>query len=420
MTKDALFSVLSDKNRDLSFSSGRTYGDKGRLLSAAEKFVSCFPDDEEIRLFSSPGRTEIGGNHTDHNGGRVLAAAVDADIIAAASPRMDGEIRIFSEGFGFIHAKVEITEPDEALFGSSEALVQGVSSVLASRGFTVGGFDACIESRVLPGSGLSSSAAFELLIAEIQNAFFNKGKIDALTLAIASQEAENRYFGKPCGLMDQTACASGGFVGIDFIDPSKPLVTPVDFDFEKSGLALIITDTRASHAGLTPHYAAIPAEMKAVAAFFGKPVLRGLTREELLASVPALRQKVSDRAILRAMHFISEDERATRQFEALKAGDTAEFLRLVRESGASSRNLLQNITAPESNSQSVALALAVSDAVLGGEGASRVHGGGFAGTVQAFVPIYLKGGYCAAMNRIFGEGSAVCLGIRRDGADEIS
>jgi len=390
-----------------------------RLQSAGEKFFTIYPEHDAIRFFSAPGRTEIGGNHTDHNHGRVLAAAVDLDAVAAAAPRSDACIRVYSEGFGMIESAADIDVPNPDQYGTSESLLCGVAAALRVRGYAVGGFDAYIESRVFAGSGLSSSAAFEVLVAEIQNALYNDGKIDAVTMAQASQEAENRFFGKPCGLMDQTACAVGGFVGIDFADPSAPIVRPIAFDFSASGYTLVLTNTHASHADLTDEYAAIPAEMKAAAGFFGREVLRGLTMDELIANLPALRRVVGDRAALRAMHFIAEDLRAGAQADALAAGDVEAFLKLVRASGASSWQLLQNISASGSPDQSLALALAVSQQILGDRGACRVHGGGFAGTIQAFVPNDLRDDYVTALDGVFGEGSAHCVEIRADGAVEL-
>ena len=393
--------------------------DSQRILHAAVRFSKLYPKHTDIRLFSAPGRTEIGGNHTDHNQGRVLAAAVDLDAIAAAAKRDDGEIHIYSEGFGQINVTINDLQPDEAQFGSPHALVRGVAAALVQHGYLCGGFDAYIESRVLPGSGLSSSAALEVLLCEIQNALYNHNSLDAIVMAQIAQEAENRFFGKPCGLMDQTACAVGGFVSIDFSDPAAPLVRPVDFDFSHSGYTVILTDTHASHADLTGEYAKIRVEMQHAAHFFGREVLRGLDMETLLDALPALRASVGDRAALRAMHFIAEDIRAGQEAAALESGDVEAFLSLVRESGASSWQLLQNISVPGAADQSLALALAVSGQVLGGQGACRVHGGGFAGTIQAFVPEGLRDAYITRLDRIFGAGSAHCVRIRQFGAIEI-
>ena len=395
-----------------------TYTD-ARTTGAIERFFALYPDRDEARLFSAPGRTEIGGNHTDHNHGRVLAAAVDLDALAVAAPRTDDAICVYSEGFGAIEASAAPSSPDPALFGTPQSLLTGVAQSMRRRGFPVGGFDAYIESRVLPGSGLSSSAAFEVLVCEIENALYADGKADAVTMAQAAQETENLYFGKPCGLMDQTASAVGGFVAIDFEDPEKPIVKPVRFDFAHSGLALVLTDTHASHADLTAQYASIPAEMKAAAAFFGREVLRGLTMDEVIDALPALRKAVGDRAANRAMHFIAEDIRASQEAQALENGDVAAFLSLVRQSGASSWQLLQNVVPEGLADQSLALALAVSQQVLAGEGACRVHGGGFAGTIQAFVPLDKCDAYIARLDGVFGAGSALRVEIRQDGATEI-
>lgn len=390
-----------------------------RFTAAIERFSALYPDRRDARLFSAPGRTEVGGNHTDHNHGRVLAAAVDLDALAVAAPRTDDEIHLYSEGFGPITASCAPSDPDPALFGTPQSLLTGTANALRRRGFKVGGFDAYVESRVLPGSGLSSSAAFEVLAAEIENALYADSAASAVTMAQCAQEAENVYFGKPCGLMDQTACAVGGFVAIDFEDPEKPIVRPVHFDFAHSGYALVLTDTHASHADLTGHYASIPAEMKAAAQFFGREVLRGLTMDEVMTALPALRKAVGDRASIRAMHFISEDIRARLEAEALEKGDISAFLQLVRESGDSSWELLQNVIPEGLADQSLGLALAVSKAVLAGEGACRVHGGGFAGTIQAFVPLDRCEAYIKRLDSVFGTGSAKRVGIRQEGAIEL-
>lgn len=392
--------------------------EKARFLEIAEKFVSHFSNHGELRLFSAPGRTEIGGNHTDHNHGRVLAAAVDSDMIAAAAPRDDGVINVFSEGFGMISSASD-AEPDAEKYGTSESLLAGVAAVMKKRGYSSGGFDAYVKSRIAVGSGISSSAAFEVLAAQIENCLYNEGSIDALTLAKISQEAENVYFGKPCGLMDQTACAVGGFTGIDFLNPADPVLKPVSFDFSNSGYSLVLTNTHASHAGLTDQYASIPDDMKAAAGFFGREVLRGLSVSDILGSIPALRAHAGDRAVLRALHFIEEDIRAGEEADALEHGDIELFLKLVRESGSSSWRLLQNISVAGGSEQSLALALAVSDSILNGQGASRVHGGGFAGAIQAFVPHALCGEYIKRMDAAFGSGSAQLMKIRAEGVCEV-
>ncbi len=412
MTKDEILRRFQAKDT-------HSLSDPQRFVNAAMRFSERCPEQRNIRLFSAPGRTEIGGNHTDHNHGRVLAAAVDLDTIAAAAPRPDNRIRIYSEGFGEILTDCACAQPDPADFGTPGALAAGIAAALSRRGWRCGGFDAYIESRVLPGSGLSSSAAFEVLLCEIQNALYNAGALDTLTMAQIAQEAENRFFGKPCGLMDQTACACGGFVSIDFADPAAPLVRPIHFDFSRSGYTIVLTDTHASHAGLTDEYAQILTDMQAAARFFGREVLRGLDMETLLAALPSLRTSVGDRAALRAIHFICEDARAGQEADALENGNVEAFLSLVRESGASSWQLLQNISVPGAAEQSLALALAVSAQVLAGRGACRVHGGGFAGTIQAFVPDELCQNYIARLDQTFGAGSAHRVYIRQQGAIEI-
>ncbi len=412
MTENEIYRRFDAKNSSLFFS-------PQRLARARTQFFEHFGQ-SAVRLFSAPGRTEIGGNHTDHNHGRVLAAAVDLDVLAAAAPRQDNKIRIYSEGFGEIFADCASCQPDPAQFGTPQALTAGVAAGFSRRGWHCGGFDAYIESRVLPGSGLSSSAAFEVLLCEIFNALYNNHLLDAITMAQIAQEAENVFFGKPCGLMDQTACAAGGFVSIDFADPAAPMVRPISFDFSASGYSIVLTDTHASHADLTEEYADIRTEMQAAAHFFGQDVLRGIQMETLLAALPQLRSSVGDRAALRAMHFVAEDLRAQAEAAALETGDVETFLSLVRESGISSWQLLQNISVPGAADQSLALALAVSAQLLGSRGACRVHGGGFAGTIQAFVPNDLCQNYTDQLDHLFGAGSAQRIQIRPIGAIEIA
>lgn len=374
----------------------------------------------ETAFFSVPGRTEVMGNHTDHNHGRVLAASVDLDVVAAARPRGDGIVRIKSEGFPEDVVDLSDLSVHEDEKFTSAAIIRGVAAAFAERGRKIGGFTAFTTSDVPGGSGLSSSAAFENMVGTIFNHFYNDGEIGYVELAQISQRAENRHFGKPCGLMDQIACAAGGFVTIDFADPEKPVAKKIAFDVESAGYRLCIVKTGGSHADLNDDYASIPAEMKAVAGYFGKPVLCGVTKEEILENANALRPAVGDRAILRALHFISENERVSRAIPALEAGDIDAFLRLVNESGESSAILLQNyFTVKAPAEQGITLAVAIAKTAMGEKGAARVHGGGFAGTAQAFVPAEKWQSFLAAAEAAFGKGTVTPLTIRAEGAVRI-
>lgn len=374
----------------------------------------------DIEFFSSPGRTEIGGNHTDHNLGRVLAGAVNLDIVAAAAKNGTNVIRILSEGYTRFEVDLSSLQPDKKEHLTSAALVRGICSRFKDEGYAIGGFDACIDGRVPKGSGLSSSASFEVLIGAILSCFFNNDNVDPIKNAIIGQYSENNYFGKPCGLMDQTACAMGGLITIDFADPAEPVVKKVKFDFVKTGFALVITDTGGSHADLNDEYASLPADMKAVAAELGATVLREVTLEQILEIAPSIREKVGDRAILRAIHFQGDNQRVVDQVAALERNDFNAFLRMVVESGYSSFMYNQNIFPPGNvGEQGVSLALALSDMLLKGEGAWRVHGGGFAGTIQAFVPQHLLDKYIATLEYFFGKGACYKLFIRNQGAGKI-
>lgn len=403
------------------------YGNDAATLAAQAKryeatlatFKSTFGHDE-AEIFSSPGRTEIGGNHTDHNYGRVLAGAVNLDNIAVAQPNGTMTVRILSSGYPQFEVDLTNLQPSKDEYFTSVSLVRGISARMKELGFNIGGFDAVIDSGVPKGSGLSSSASFEVLIGAIISHLFNEGKLDAVQNAIIGQYAENNFFGKPCGLMDQTACSVGGLVTIDFEDPSKPVVKKVDFDFTKTGYALVITDTGGNHADLNDEYASLPTEMKSVAAQFGKNVLRQVTLEQVLENIPQMRGKVSDRAILRAIHFERDNARVAEQVAALEKGDFKAFLQMVIASGQSSYMYNQNVY-PVNNieEQGLSLALALSDIVLGNEGAWRVHGGGFAGTIQAFVPEALLDTYVKTVENAFGEGKCWKLFIRPQGAIKV-
>lgn len=370
----------------------------------------------EIYRFSAPGRTEISGNHTDHQHGCVLAAAVNLETVAQVEMNGADLIRVQSEGYPPVEVDLNDLTVHEEEKNTTAALIRGVAAAFSRRGAVLQGFDARVRSSVLPGSGLSSSAAFEILIGTICNELFFDKKLSAVEIAQIGQYAENVYFGKPCGLMDQTASSVGGMVFIDFADPAAPMVEKIDFDFTAAGHALCIIDSGADHADLTEEYAAIPGELKRVCQFFGKDVLREIPEADFLGALPQLRHQVPDRAILRAVHFYQENSRVQRQAQALRDGDFDAFLRLVSESGRSSWMYLQNITpAGATEHQDVAVALALCDTLLRGRGAFRVHGGGFAGTVQAFVPLEMLDSFKEGMERVLGEGKCHVLSIRSEG-----
>ena len=392
-----------------------------RYIKAIERFTELYGERDEVCLFSVPGRSEISGNHTDHNHGCVLAGAIDRDIIAVAA-KCDGEIRLQSEGYPEDRIKLsETSDPASQPDFTSGALIAGMVDGFRRRGLPVGGFVAYTVTEVLKGSGISSSAAFEVMVGNILNHLYGEGRTDNAEIAKIAQYSENVWFGKPSGLMDQTACAVGGFVYIDFADPKSPVIEPIPFSLSRAGYDLMIVNTGGNHADLNADYASIPAEMKAVAAFFGQSVLRGITENQLLENAPILRRTVSDRALLRALHFVRENERVKRQAAALKAGDLAAFLDGVNASGKSSFCYLQNVyTNANVEEQGLSLALAVSDGLLAGKGcACRVHGGGFAGTIQAFVKRELSDGYAAVLDAVFGAGSVMRLSIRPRGAVKI-
>ena len=393
--------------------------DSAGRKALTEGFTAAFGTAPE-RFFSAPGRTEIGGNHTDHQRGRVLAAAVNLDTRAAVKVNGTDTIRVLSKGYPLSIVKLDELTPRPDEINTTPALSRGVAARFAQLGCHVGGFDAYVESTVLPGSGLSSSAAFEVLIGTVVNHLFFDGRVSQPEVAMIGQYAENVFFGKPCGLMDQTASAVGGMVTIDFFEKDHPVIESVDFDFASCGHALCIIDSRASHADLTDEYAAITQELKAVCAHFGKDVLTQIDPADFYAAIPALRESCGDRAVLRAMHFYNENARVPQQVAALQAGDFAAFLELVKASGASSYMYLQNvIPAGYKAHQDVALALALCEHFLQGKGAFRVHGGGFAGTVQAFVPFGLLDSFRAGIDGVLGDGACHVLSIRPQGGVEM-
>ncbi|MBR3714870.1 MAG: galactokinase [Clostridia bacterium] len=390
-----------------------------RYIEAIDGFTANYPDGEDIRLFSVPGRSEISGNHTDHNHGKVLAASINLDIIAVARKTDTGVINIKSRGFDPDSVKIADIKVDPEKYFTSFSVIEGMCEGLASAGYNVGGFDAYTTSDVLKGSGLSSSAAFEVMVGNIMRTLY-ENDVDDVTIAKLAQYAENKYFGKPCGLMDQTACAVGGFISIDFEDPKNPIVGKPAFDLSALGYSLCIVNTGGNHADLNADYASVPAEMKQVAAHFGKEVLRGTTLEELIAAIPALREKTGDRAIMRAIHFVNENARVTAQAKALEEGNLSAFFDGVRASGNSSFKFLQNVyTVKNVEEQGLSLALAVTEdflAKLDQPSACRVHGGGFAGTIQAFMPESATADYAKLMDAVFGEGATYILRIRNKGA----
>lgn len=386
---------------------------KERDAVIIDEFVKLFGDSDSIELFSAPGRTEVGGNHTDHNHGKVLAAGVDLDTVAAAAKR--GDNIIVEKSFKFDALEVDITDLDvhKEEFGKSSGLIRGICAGFVSRGYKIGGFNAASMSRVLSGSGLSSSAAYEVLIATILNHLYNDGSISDVEIAKIAQFAENKYFGKPCGLLDQMTSSVGGFITIDFEDPSKPIINKVDFDFASCGHALCIVDTGGNHADLTDDYASIRKEMESAAEVFGKSVLREVDEDELMKNISLVREKVNDRAVLRAMHFYAENKRVDAEIAALGSGDFEQFKKLVIESGRSSYMYNQNVfTASDVKHQGVSLALAMCEYLLTGKGAWRVHGGGFAGTIQAFVPVDMLSDFCEKIEAVFSKGSCYVLSVR--------
>jgi len=399
-----------------------------RILAAIDTFESLYGKDRELFVLSVPGRSEISGNHTDHNRGCVLAGAINRDIIAIVSPNEGDTVRLKSEGYEESVVDIaDATEPAKFRKFTSRALIGGMIGGFIKRGLKVGGFDAYTNTEVLRGSGLSSSAAFEVMIGNILNHLFNGGEVDNQDIAIMARESENVYFGKPCGLMDQMACAVGGFVFIDFGTEAdgvynqtvgdRPYVRPVEFSLKERGYALCIVNTGGNHANLNDDYASVPSEMHALARELGREVLRGASESEIVSAIPALREKLGDRAILRALHFVRENERVKNAYAALVGGSIDEFFRIILASGSSSFQYLQNVyTTINVGEQGLSLALALTDGFLGGRGAFRVHGGGFAGTIQAFVPLDMLDNYIALMDSVFGEGAAMPLNIRPLGA----
>lgn len=395
---------------------------KNRYKNAVNEFQKQFPQHKnaEIAVFSAPGRTEIGGNHTDHQHGCVLAAAVNLDVIAIVAFHTECVIKVKSKGYPMDVISLNDLSVHESEKSTSAALIRGIAAKFAEMGIQISGFDAYTTSDVLSGSGLSSSAAFEVLIGTIIDSHYNAGKAGAVEIAKIGQYAENVYFGKKSGLMDQMASSVGGLVSIDFRDTENPKIKSFSYDFEKAGYCLCVTDTKGSHADLTEEYIAIRSEMESIAAQFGKEFLRDVDEYQFYCEIPQLRKKCSDRAVLRASHFFAENNRAVLEANALLEGNMDSFLTLVRESGESSANYLQNFySCRKPMEQAIPLGVMISRNILGENGAVRVHGGGFAGTIQAFVPTKKVNEYSQEMKRIFGDGSCYILKIRPMGGVEI-
>ena len=392
---------------------------KERYIKAIEEFEKLYGE-QEVEIYSAPGRSEVGGNHTDHQYGKVLAASINLDAIAIVAKTDDSIIDIKSEGYDRIQVHLDSLQPRKEEEGSSEALTRGVAARLKEEGYIIGGFQAYATSDVLNGAGMSSSAAYEVLVGNILSGIYNEGKASPILLAQIGQYAENEYFGKPCGLMDQMASSVGGLINIDFEDPKNPKVKQVKVDFEEYGHSLCIVDTKGSHADLTDDYAAIPQEMKQVANFFEEDVLRKVDKNEFYLNLPKIREILGDRAVLRAIHLFEENKRVDEQVQALEQHDFETFKKLIKASGDSSFKYLQNVySSHEINNQSVSIGLAISDTILQEKGVSRVHGGGFAGTIQAFVPNDIVDIYKKDIEHVFGEGSCHVLKVRKYGGMKV-
>ena len=386
-----------------------------RYAALLRRHAEIFGEKERVTLFSAPGRTEIGGNHTDHNNGRVVAASVNLDALCAASPREDLTVRFYSEGYAPIEMSLEDLSPRPEEEGTTASLIRGVAAGMKEAGYRIGGFDAAVTSTVAGGSGLSSSAALEVMLTGVLDGLYNRFDMPYALRAQISQKAENTWFGKPSGLLDQMASAAGGLVTVDFRDTKHPEVEALQYDFAGKGYALAVVATGGSHADLTDHYAAIPQEMKAVAACFGQETLRGITVEQLTEKAGELRARLGDRAVMRAYDFVLENDRVPEQVAALKKDRMEDFLKLIIASGRSSFMYLQNVFA-DNRDQSLSLALCMAETLLSGKGAWRIHGGGFAGTTLNFVPLKDVEAFRMLMDRTFGKGACCVLNIRPEGA----
>ena len=410
---------LDDKLLDIYVDESKLSTQKDRYINALNEYKKLFTEELD-GIYSAPGRSEIGGNHTDHQHGETLAASINDDAIAMVKSTDKNVVNVLSEGYDMISIDLNDIDKKDSEEGTTIALIKGVIKGVKDHGYNIGGFNAYITSNVLSGSGLSSSAAFETLIGTILSGLYNDMKIPAVEIAIIGQYAENYYFGKPCGLLDQTASSVGGLCHMDFINPKEPAVTKVDFDMESYGYSLCITDTKGSHADLTDDYAAVPKEMKEVASFFGKEVLIEVDEADVIKNAAAIREKYSDRAFLRAIHFYEENKRVNQEVEALKTGDIDTFLKTVNASGNSSYKYLQNVyTNHDVEHQNVSVSLMLSELFLGNNGVARVHGGGFAGTIQAFVKNEAVADYKKKMDIVFGDGACNVLKIRKYGGMKV-
>lgn len=390
-----------------------------RYVNLLKLYEKTFGTDE-VEVYSAPGRSEVCGNHTDHQRGEVIAASINLDAIAVAAENNGDVIRLVSDGYPMITVNLKDISKKKEDKGSSDGLIKGVVAGLKDAGYKVGGFNAYVTSDVLIGAGLSSSAAFETIIGTVISGLFNDMTISPVKIAQAGQYAENKYFGKPCGLMDQMACSVGGLIHIDFRDTGNPVVNKVNVDFSKYAHSLCIVDTKGSHQDLTDDYAAVPEEMKAVAAYFGKEVLREVDEKEFYAGIADIRKKTNDRAVLRAVHFFEEEKRVEKIVECLNKGDFETFLEMITQSGNSSFKYLQNVyTNKDVKNQGVSVGLAASETALMGKGATRVHGGGFAGTIQAFVPDEQVEEYRGFMDNVFGKDSCHALKVRKYGGMKV-
>lgn len=413
--------ILNGKfDKEFTMLYGETENARARYLEAVDEFINLYGERDNIRLFSAPGRTEIGGNHTDHQHGLVLAGSVNLDVIAIVSINDDGIVRIKSKGYRMDEVDTNDLDKKEDEIGRARSLIRGVLAAFRNNGYNIGGFDAYTTSNVLKGSGLSSSAAFEVLVSNVVNGLYNEHKVDAITMAKYSQFAEREYFGKPCGLLDQMASSVGGFTYADFNDPANPIVEKINLDLAESDHTLCVVDTGGNHANLTDDYADITLECKAVSNALGVEFLRDADEGEFYENISEIRKKFGDRAILRAMHVFNENKRVLTQKAALKRGDFNTFFVTVKRSGESSYDLLQNVYSPSNpKEQAISLALNVTKQFLNGRGAYRVHGGGFAGTIQCYIPNKMFDDYKKIIEAIFGEGACVKLFVRPVGGYEL-
>lgn len=420
--REELIKIVHNADKRLTelYGAENVAAQKSRYITAIEEFCERYGDKDNLVIFSAPGRTEIGGNHTDHNLGKVLAGSVNLDVIAVCSKTDSEWICVKSEGYPEDKISVNDLSIHENEAGKSASLVRGMAARFQQSGYKIGGFEAYTTTNVLKGSGLSSSAAFEVLIGTVLNGLYNEGAVSPVEIAKMAQYAENEYFKKPCGLMDQMASSVGGIIAIDFKDKEHPLIEKVNFDFSKSGYALCIVDTGGNHADLTDEYASIPEEMKAVAGHFGKSVLREVSKEDIVSDLMALREKFGDRAVLRAFHYLDDNERVEKEVEALNQGDFETFKDMIISSGNSSFRFLQNVYAAKNpKEQGLSLALYLAQSILDGKGAYRVHGGGFGGTTQNFVPFDMVEQFRNVMESVFGNGKCHILFIRNCGGVKV-